>query len=334
MAQHTFIENVHRNTEDWLATKAAIRAKGVDCPDSTPTAQVAGKIASINTYESELINLIERDATTINIPQGTTQIGESSFYKCESLESVTIPNSVTSIGKSSFSWCTSLESVTIPNSVINLGGYAFYECSSLESVTIPNGVESIGEFAFYNCTNFSNITLPMGIISIGQHAFEYTAYYNNPENWENDVLYIDNYLIKAEKTISGDHTIKNGTTIIADYAFSDFPSNNLTNIIIPDSVTNIGMYAFNHCTSLESVTIPNGVKKINWGTFGSCTSLTLAIIPTSVTHIDDNAFADSALADIYYAGTQAEWERVVLGRNAIPSGTTIHYNYTGDGSEL
>ena len=55
---------------------------------------------------------------------------------------------------------------------------------------------------------------------------------------------------------------------------------NVTHVTIDPSVTVIGEYAFDECTSLVSVIIPTSVKTIGAATFGSCTSLVSVIIPT------------------------------------------------------
>ena len=65
-----------------------------------------------------------------------------------------------------------------------------------------------------------------------------------------------------------------------------------TKVIIPDTVTSIGNYAFDDCTSLTSVTIPNSVTSINIYAFASCTGLTSVTIPSSVTSIGNSAFSD------------------------------------------
>ena len=59
---------------------------------------------------------------------------------------------------------------------------------------------------------------------------------------------------------------------------------------IPNSVTEIGTYAFYGCTSLTSVEIPNSVTEIGTYAFYGCTSLTSVEIPNSVTEIGDYAF--------------------------------------------
>ncbi|MCL2765866.1 MAG: leucine-rich repeat protein [Treponema sp.] len=76
-------------------------------------------------------------------------------------------------------------------------------------------------------------------------------------------------------------------TEIGSYGFS---SSNLTSIVIPNSVTSIGSFAFYICTSLTSIVIPNNLTSIGDYAFGGCTSLTNIVIPNSVTSIGDSAF--------------------------------------------
>ena len=92
-------------------------------------------------------------------------------------------------------------------------------------------------------------------------------------------------LLKAPQEQKGCYSVKEGTRIICDYAFS---CTSLSSIIIPDSVTSIGNYAFS-CTSLSSIVIPDSVISIGEGAF-TCCSLSSIVIPDSVTSIGNCAF--------------------------------------------
>ena len=174
---------------------------------------------------------------------------------------VTIPSSVsynnitynvTSIGEDAFYKCSSLYTIIIPESITSIGDYAFSNCKSLTSITIPNSVTSIGSGAFYNCSLITSISIPESVRSIGGSAFEGTGYYNDKSNWENgNVLYIDNCLMDANTSMSGEYTIKDGTRLLAGGAF--YNCYKLTSITIPESVTSIGSRAFHLCTSLTSL---------------------------------------------------------------------------------
>jgi hypothetical protein len=77
-------------------------------------------------------------------------------------------------------------------------------------------------------------------------------------------------------------------------------------VVIPDSVTYIGVVAFYNCSSLTSVVIGNSVTSIGDTAFFSCSSLT----------------------DVYYTGTEEEWAEITIGSyNYSLSNATIHYNY-------
>ncbi len=207
----------------------------------------------------------------ITIPNSVTSIDSSAFSGCSSLTSITIPDGVTNIGYKTFSDCSSLTSITIPNSITSIGGEAFFGCNSLTSIIIPDSVTSIDYAAFYNCSSLTSITLPDSVTNIGYSAFNNTAYYNDQNNWQNGVLYIGNHLIEAKDTISGAYTVKDGTKTIAPYAFY---YRHITSITMPNSLTSIGSYAFEGCSSLTSVTIGSGVMSINQWAFYACNNLT------------------------------------------------------------
>lgn len=82
--------------------------------------------------------------------------------------------------------------------------------------------------------------------------------------------------------------INNSITSIGDYAF--YACSNITSITIPNSVKCIGECAFDDCTVLTSITIPNSVLSISDFAFRHCTGLTSITIPNNVTNIAESAF--------------------------------------------
>ena len=174
-------------------------------------------------------------------------------------------------------------------SVTSIESGAFQFCSALTQVTLPNSVTSIGDGAFYNCSALTQVTIGNSVTSIGYEAFEGTALYNNADNWTNNVLYIDNCLIRAKTELSGNYEIAAGTRVIASEAFSECSA--LTQVTIPDGVTSIGEGAFSDCSALTQVTLPDGVTSIGEGAFSDCSALTQVTLPDGVTSIGEYAFS-------------------------------------------
>lgn len=175
------------------------------------------------------------------------------------------------------------------------------------------------------------------------------------------VLECKSDVIWSKDTVSKEVTsvkIPSGVTSIEMMAF--FMNENLTSITIPDSVTSIGMNTFESCGSLARVTIGNSVTSIEDRTFSTCsslaritipdsvtsigkyafyycTSLASITIPDSVTSIGDSAFSGcESLANIYYKGTEEQWNAITKGSDwnlnigsNVEGGTVITYNYTG-----
>ena len=179
---------------------------------------------------------------------------------------------VIEIGDSAFENCIGIETVVIPDGVITIGEGAFYNCLLLKSIVIPDTVTVIGEATFAYCSNLADIVVPDSVTSIAYGAFHETAYYNDESNWENGVLYFGSILYSANPdVVSGDFTIKDGTTSIAPGAF--IGCSNLTNVNVPTSVTSIGEMAFVYCSSLTNINIPAGVTTLSGDMFTYCTKL-------------------------------------------------------------
>lgn len=90
----------------------------------------------------------------------------------------------------------------------------------------------------------------------------------------------------------GEHTIKYTLIDNTSIVVSSFQGcNNITKVTIPNSVTNIGNYAFHYCTGLIEVIIPDSITSIGNYAFQRCSSLTSVTIGNSVTSIGQNVFS-------------------------------------------
>ncbi len=149
----------------------------------------------------------------------------------------------------------------------------------IESVTIGNSVTSIGTAAFYGCSNLTNITIPDSVTNIGSSAFydtQLSDIYTDVETWLKLCSSNNNYLLFAYGEIS--------------LHILDARGNEVTDLVIPDSITNIGDHAFYGCKNLTSVKIGNSVTRIGNDAFKNCKKLTQIVIPDSVTSIGSDAF--------------------------------------------
>ena len=233
---------------------------------------------------------------SVEITDGVTTIGSYAFRDCYGLTSLTIPNSVTEIGYRAFWNCFCLMDLTISNSVTTIGEGAFWNCFSLMSLTIPNSVTTIGNGAFGDCSGLTSLTIPNSVTEIGIQAFSGCSgltnisvvadnpYYDSRNDCNAIIETASNTLVAGCKNT----VIPNSVTEIGDWAFSG--CSGLTSFTIPNSVTTIGNYAFAYCSGLTSLTIPNSVTTIGEEAFSGCSGLTSLTIPNSVTTIVEGAF--------------------------------------------
>ena len=180
-------------------------------------------------YIGHFLIIAKKDvAGSYTVKNGTVTIADNAFQNCALLSGVTLPDTLNSIGNSAFSGCTALKGFTIPSSVTTIGGRALYNCSGVKELSIPDSVKSVGGNAFYG-----------------------TGLWNDASNWENGVLYIGKYLIKAKNDAASYFKIKEGTACIADGAFMNFTA--LRSVSIPKTVTDVVYSAFYNCSSLKKV---------------------------------------------------------------------------------
>ena len=180
-------------------------------------------------------------------------------------------------------------SVTIPStvtysgttySVTSIGSSAFRNCTGLTSITIPNSVNKIDEYAFSYCDDLNEVN----ISDLSAWCkIDFVGISANPLSYGAKLKLND---IEITNLI-----IPNDISQIKDIAF--YGCIGLTSITIPNSVTKIGGGAFYGCIGLTSITIPNSVTEIGGGAFRYCSGLTSVTIGNLATKIGGAAFEDT-----------------------------------------
>ena len=203
--------------------------------------------------------------TTINLPDGLEYVGARAFNGCESLETVVFPDSVTYIGDACFDACTNLKSVTLPSSLTYLPNGLFIDCPALESIE-------------------------------GEAAEGYKIINGALYNPEGTVL----VAYPAAKT--GSFTVPSGTLEIA---YAAFFKTQLSNIILPEGITQLGPFAFFQCENLAVPAFPDSLDKIGYKCFGSAadTQYPTAIndVPAVIKLGENMFFLGEGCFDIYLA---------------------------------
>lgn len=113
--------------------------------------------------------------STVDIEGNTyrvTEIGESAFRSCWSLETVEINDGVERIGDQAFMYCGNADFGTLPSSIRYIGYEAFFNCG-FKNLEIPEGVTTINERAFASCGSLQKLILPQSLTSIGDYAFAF-----------------------------------------------------------------------------------------------------------------------------------------------------------------
>ena len=222
--------------------------------------------------------------------KAVTNIGYRAFEGCSELTSITIPDSVNVIGSNAFEGCNAIASIKIGSieSWCNIAGLEnlmrygtddkklYLNGKEITELIIPDSVTNIEAFAFYNCSGLISITIPDSVISIGSNAFE-----------GNDIASININSIESWCKIDGLSSLMRYRT---DDKKLYLNGEKITELIIPDGVTNIEEFAFFSCSGLTSVTISDSVTSIGSCAFSCCLGLKNLIIPDSVISIGGQAF--------------------------------------------
>lgn len=263
------------------------------------------------------------ELTDVTLPETVKKIGFMSFYGCSKLSNVNFPSSLKELGSFSFA-LTSLTDAILPNGINKIGNAVFYECSKLEHVRIPNTITSLpngarngGSFTggvFSNCSSLAEINLPASLLDIGDYSFSGCSNLS-------EIVFPDNLSRIGASAFSG--------------------CTKLSSVVIPDSIRSIEDSSFSNCTNLSEVILSNNLENIGKESFNGSTSIKSIVLPVSIKNIGADAFnylsakgvQTSYLSDVYYYGTQEQWNRISFGESTYGisdkvEAANIHYANT------
>ena len=196
--------------------------------------------------------------TSLTLTEGITTLG-SSFYNCDSLKAVHIPSSINRLEVNDFSSCSSLETVTIAEGVETITGFS--DCRKLSSINIPSTAKSITSFS--NCESLKSFYVPKGVT-------DFSGFKNciglemiiveDLESWCN-ILFSSYANYNAQ--------------YYAKHLYLGTPDENeeITELVIPEGITQLKRYAFGGLTGLTSVTLPSSLTSLDNTTFSDCSGV-------------------------------------------------------------
>ena len=224
---------------------------------------------------------------------GTGPITMKSWYmhNNDGIEKAVIGEGITTICDMAFSDREELKEVVLPSTLKVIESGAFYRCLSLKSITIPTSLETLEMSSFAAC-DFTNV------------------YISDLEHWLN--------LDRTQCQMTYENLYLNGNLVTQiQYPASStsvwtdgFRGNkSLQKVVLSDTVSYIGEYAFYDCDGLLEVVLSENVKHLRPYTFGACDSLTTLTVPAGVSVVADYVFTEedstgwSAIKNLRFAGS-------------------------------
>lgn len=206
------------------------------------------------------------------------------FDNCVKLREISIPEGVVAIPRAAFAYATYLLTVNAPSTLKFIGPEAFKGCTAVTTLTFSQGLESVDFGAFEDCNNLQTINLPDSVNKIGCYAFsgcKNMTGFHYPASW-NTVSIADSpwngkYYLDWGHHFDGCTKLKTieipeGVTYIPSYAFQN--AVNITKVIFPSTLKEMGFAVFEGCTGLTVVELPDCVEDIGCYAFAGCTNLT------------------------------------------------------------
>ena len=235
---------------------------------------------------------IPETVTYDEVPYKVTRIGESAFSDCANLQTAVIDSGVTVIDEYAFMGCKNLTSVSMPNSIVKIGKCAFSECESMTSVSIPASVTTIGSDAFYNKSGNLNAVYITDLSAWCKMDFEE---YDWATVQANPLIYAHNLYLNGE--LVTDLVIPDDITEVKEKIFAGCHS--FTSVTIHDNVSKVAVGAFIRCINIDSISIGKKVTEIETAAFRACTNLKAVTCKASTPPlINDFTFAGINCSEI------------------------------------
>lgn len=164
--------------------------------------------------------------------------------------------------------------VIINSGIRGIGADAFADCSAITEVEIADGVVSIENRAFENCSNLEKITIPGSMI-------EFVAYPSK--------VFDGCSKLKTAGPIGGGYNFEFGwSQKLPDNAFENMSS--LTQIVLPETLEEIGNNVFSGCNNITTIKIPNCVAVIGDSAFCECSKLSEVMLPEKLVSLGGASF--------------------------------------------
>lgn len=217
--------------------------------------------------------------TSITVPADATFIPD---YLCTgtAIEEFDFPTTLTYIGQAAFS-NTPLKNVVIPDNVWGIDQWAFNGCTSLLSLDMGQGVEEIGLAAFEGCENLKTVKVSPALRMLDLRAFT------------DDTSVTDVYITNLSGwcAIEAAGFGSRPGEAVSEWYNMYLNDELLTNLTIPDGVTDVKDYAFNNVGNITAVTLPESLQTIGEWSFRALTEMANdLVIPDNVTEIGESAF--------------------------------------------
>ena len=180
-----------------------------------------------------------------------------------------------------FNSCPALTSVRVGNNIHAIGKHAFSNNPRLKKVILPETLTTIGEEAFTKCDSLHTVNIPQCVTTVGKNLFDKCPLLDTVI-WNLRDAFLDIKPFYNNDDIS--HLIiGDSVTCVGTSAF--YGCNNLTTVEWGKNLKTIGAEAF-RSTGFRSLILREGIDSIAQGAFANCNKLKVVSIPSSLRCID------------------------------------------------